>query len=131
MAMRRDNEVASLRKKAGITEKTSKEEAVKLLQKAGVEPAKGKEKMLLEHIIGVAMGSDDDDGVVPCLQRELSGERDGDGYWGGSYPVSKCISKLEGACRDWLDWEVRVRRARRVLEENENPRAVFDDEYRD
>lgn len=90
-------------------------------KKGDTEPAKAKQKLLLQHVIDVAMGSSDGDGgVINRLQSELSGVRDGDVSERGG-DVGSRIRKLMGACREWQEWESEVRRARRVLEENENP----------
>lgn len=78
------------------------------------KPAKGKEKMLLEQMISTAART------VRCLNEELSGERDGDGTWHGSYPVGPCVNELRAACQEWLDWEKKVDEARHILWENEH-----------
>jgi hypothetical protein len=117
MGTRTDCEIAGFREAAGITPETGEEEATKLLQAAGVEPAKGKEKRLLEKIV------EEGQGTIECLKKELSGERDGDGLWHGSYPVSPCIEDLIRVCREWLDWENQVSQARAILKENESEAA--------
>ncbi len=120
MGTRTDCEIADFREEAGITPETGKEEATKLLHAAGVKPATGKRKRLLEQIIEVATGRTECGGTIDCLKMELSGERDGDGYWHGGDPVSASIEDLIRVCQEWLDWEKKVRNARHVLEENEN-----------
>ena len=81
---------------------------------AGLEPARGKGKRLLEQIVCECATTSG------CLKRELSGERDGDGYWHGSDPVSASIEGLISVCQAWLAREKTVRNAQRVLEENES-----------
>lgn len=118
MGMQTDYAIAEFRKEAGITSKTSKKKAAKLLKAAGIKPAKGKQKELLEQIIDVAVGEDND--AIGCVKAELSGERDGDGHWHGSDAVSAAINELRNACQEWIDWEKKVHEAENVLRENED-----------
>jgi hypothetical protein len=86
---------------------------------ASAKPATGKEKRLLERIVGQCGGT------AACLRAELSGERDGDCLWHGSYPVTASIEDLVRVCQEWLDWERQVRNAQRILKENESEEASF------
>jgi hypothetical protein len=122
MGTRTDCEIASFREAAGITPETGEEEAIKLLQAAGVKPAPGKKKWLLKRII------EGGDFAIACLKSELSGERDGDGLWHGSDPVSASIEDLIRVCQEWLDWENQVRNAQRILKENESEEAYNESE---
>ncbi len=55
---------------------------------AGLKPACGQRRELLERMQRVAFD------LIRILELEISGIRDGDGYWGGSDPVSGTVEKL-------------------------------------
>ncbi len=55
---------------------------------AGLKPACGQRRELLERMQRVAFD------LIRILELEISGIRDGDGYWGGCNPVSGTVEKL-------------------------------------
>ncbi len=55
---------------------------------AGLEPACGQRRELLRRMQRVAFD------LIRILELEISGIRDGDGYWGYSDPVSGTVEKL-------------------------------------
>ena len=63
--------------------------AIECFQKhAGLEPACGQRRELLERMQQLAFD------LIKILELEISGIRDGDGYWGYSDPVSGTVEKL-------------------------------------
>ena len=66
-------------------------------EQTGLKPACGQQLDLLERMQQVAFD------LIKALELEISGIRDGDGNWGGCYPVSELIFELgtlEHKCRE-------------------------------
>ncbi len=57
-------------------------------EQAGLEPASGQRRELLERMQQVAFD------LIRILELEISGIRDGDGNWGGCDPVFEMVVEL-------------------------------------
>ena len=71
--------------------------------RTGVRPAFGKRLQILQHISGEAFE------LIKIVELEISGIRDGDGFWGGCDPLDGCTSSI----RDHYQLLCQVERALR------------------
>ena len=79
MGVIRDSDIASFQKHAGL------------------EPARGQQCELLRSMQRVAFD------LIKALELEISGIRDGDGYWGGCDPVHETVFELDTLERKRLE----------------------------
>jgi hypothetical protein len=61
-------------------------------EQSGIKPATGKRAGLLSKLSNAAFET------IKLIELEMSGIRDGDGYWHGSDPMHGMLSELAGLC---------------------------------